>query len=151
MERLRNRADLYAQQMLEAYKNHKEKAVLDIAVRLRDDIGEKPNGRDELVRLNYNIKKEHGKTISDIINDSYAFCSVCNGDKQITCPNCKGKGIIPGKKRQIGGEGNKINTVQEEDKYCQRCVAKGKIPCPNCSDRRNNRTYMLIKSYFNNF
>lgn len=151
LERLRKRAELYAQQMLDAYRNHKEKAVLEIACRLRDDIGEKPNGRDELVRLNYNIKKEHGKTISDIINDSYAYCSICNGDKQITCPNCKGKGIIPGKKRQIGGEGNKINTVQEEDKYCQRCVAKGKIPCPNCSDRINNRTYMLIKSYFNNF
>lgn len=151
IERLRKRANSYAQQMLEAYRNHKENAVLDIACRLKEDIGEKPNGRDELIKLNYNIKKEHGKGIATIIGDSYNYCSMCNGDKTITCPTCKGKGIIPGKTRQIGGEGNKINTVKEEDKYCTRCVAKGKIPCPKCSERRDNRRYMLIKSYFDNF
>lgn len=147
IERLRKRADLYAQQMLEAYRNHKEKAVLEIACRLRDDIGEKPGGRDELVRLNYNIKKEHGKKIADIIGESYKYCQICLGDQSIMCPDCKGKGVIFGKERYIGEK----QKVKEDDKFCKRCSSKGKIACPNCSDRRNNRSYGLIKAYFDNF
>jgi predicted DNA-binding protein YlxM (UPF0122 family) len=151
LERLRKRAESYAQQMLDAYRNHKEKLVLEIACKLKDDIGEKAGGRDELVRLNYNIKKEHGKTISNIIDDAFSYCTICGGAKTIKCPDCLGAGKIAGKKRQIGQKNNSPITIQEEDKFCKRCTGKGTILCPNCSDRINNRNYMLIKSYFGNF
>ena len=64
--------------MLEEYKNHKEIAVLDYLVRLKEEIGDQPNGRDELVKLNYILKQEEGHSLSAIADNAYNYCLMCS-------------------------------------------------------------------------
>ncbi|MBP7020452.1 MAG: hypothetical protein KBC30_01320 [Planctomycetes bacterium] len=153
--RLRKRAREMIYKMLEEYKNHKEIAVLDYLVRLKEEIGDQPNGRDELVKLNYILKQEEGHSLSAIADNAYNYCLMCsavgNASGVIKCPDCQGTGIIKEKDRYSTNAAGAIIKIEGQKRLCKRCNAKGEIPCPKCTEKRHNRKYQVIKSYYNNF
>ncbi len=150
IERMRQEASVLVRQIVEDYRANKDQIVLEYLYTLKTKIGDQPGGRDELIKINYTLKKEEGQSLAKIAENAYNRCPFCRNSGEMKCRLCKGEGIIEGEERQIGKDGE-YTTIKGKKKYCEACKAKGVIDCPYCSEKRNNRRYIMIKDYYNNF
>ena len=149
LNRLRKKAKNLIAKILKEYLRHNDKMVLEYLHTLKIEVGDKPGGRDELVKLNYILKNEEGQSLSKIASTSFVYCPYCRNTGEIKCPKCKGEGKIKGKVRWLSGkDGIKI---EKPDEYCDRCKGTGVIDCPYCYEKKHNRIYIMVKDYFCNF
>lgn len=149
MERLRKKAWNLIKNIIRDYKNHNELHVLEGLNTLKNEVGDHPGGRDELIKIHYIVKKEEGQGLKEMASNAFEECSYCRKDTTVVCPDCQGEGKIEGKERWLKGDkGIKIVTPS---KHCTRCKGSGKIYCPACYEKRSNRRYIMIKEYYNSF
>lgn len=133
MERLRAKAKNIVRGILKDYKDHRETQVLDGLYILKTEVGDRPGGRDELIKLHFVTKKEEGQGLKEIALSAYEYCAACRNSANIKCPDCKGEGKIEGKERWF--KGDKGIKIKMPDKYCNRCKATGDIYCPTCYEK----------------
>lgn len=149
MEKLRRKAWDIVKKVLQEYRLHNEKEVLEALYTLKIEVGDKASGRDELVKIHYIVKKEEGQGLKEMASNSFEYCPPCRNSAVIKCPECKGKGFIEGKTITLSGE--KDIKYKQPDKPCHRCNGKTEIDCPDCREKRHDRKYQMIKDYYNNF
>ncbi len=150
LEKLRQDAWALVRQLLQEYRLNKDAVVLEYLYTLKTKIGDRPNGRDELVKINFEVKKIEGQALSTIASNAYSRCAFCRNSGYIKCPDCHGDGYIQGEDRWLGKD-DKSYKIEGKKKFCERCKGKTEIDCPYCYEKKQNRRYMMIKDYYGNF
>lgn len=147
LAKLRQEAWTLVKQMLIEYRLNRDEVVLQYLCTLKTQIGDKPGGRDELIKIHYDIKKTEGHSLSTIASNSYYRCPFCRGDGNLKCRECKGEGFTKTADRWI----DKDVKISGEERFCTTCNGKGIIDCPYCQKKRQNPNYIMVKDYYGQF
>ena len=101
------------------------------------------NRRDTLIKINKRCKKRHGLNLTAICEECYNHCDRCKNTGWLKCPKCLGSGSIQPDSKVI-----KYSTITPKSKPCTHCGQRGEIRCSSCRKKRDNRTYMLLLSFY---
>ena len=88
-------------------------------------------GRDIEINLEISLEEAAFGTKKKVAFRTYVICDHCHGkgyepgSKLVTCPTCKGEGVVRQKKRTIFGEFTQIGE-------CPTCHGRGKVPEKPC-------------------
>jgi len=147
LAKLRQDAWALVRQLLIEYRHNRCDVVLQYLCTLKTKIGDKPGGRDELIKIHYDIKKTEGHSLSTIASNCYYNCPFCRNSAEFKCRECKGEGFIQEPDRWI----DKEIKIEGKKKFCTTCNGKGIVDCPYCREKRKNPNYIMIKDYYSQF
>lgn len=136
-ERMLKKAwDLIDKELLPAYKRDNTQEVFRLLKILQMTVP-----RDDLIKINGDLKNKEGKSLYDIADDTLKYCTYCKNSGKVKCNLCRGLGYLVDEKV--------LKYAKTESKrYCDPCGGSGEVYCSKCYYKRHNRGYCLIVDFY---